>query len=223
MITKINKNSWVKWLKAGVLSFLLPLASFILVSCDDFLDTENLTMKDTSNFPINETDAVQMVNGIYSVMNRNLADPEEDPFFVFDIASDDRLGGGSQSNIGAQGVDRLMNAYVDWMKPLWQQRYAGINRANNAIETIDNVKEWSSESKKNQLLCEIYFLRAWYYFNLAQMFNGVPLVLSTTPQNLPRSSADEVYAQIASDLKKAIEADIPNSAKAVCQSGLPKV
>ena len=176
-----------------------------LCACDDFLDTENLTMKDTSNFPINETDAVQMVNGIYSVMNRNLADPEEDPFFIFDIASDDRLGGGSQSNIGAQGVDRLMNAYVDWMKPLWKQRYAGINRANNALETIDNVTSWSSESRKNQLLCEIYFLRAWYYFNLAQVFNGVPLVLSTVPQNLPRATADEVYAQIASDMKKAIE------------------
>jgi hypothetical protein len=175
-------------------------------ACDDFLDTENLTMKDTSNFPINETDAVQMVNGIYSAMNRNLADPEEDPFFIFDIASDDRLGGGSQSNIGAQGVDRLMNAYVDWMKPLWQQRYAGINRANNALETIDNVTEWSSPEKKNQLLCEIYFLRAWYFFNLAQVFNGVPLVLSTDPQNLPRASADEVYAQIASDLKASIEA-----------------
>ena len=175
-------------------------------ACDDFLDTENLTMKDTSNFPVNETDAVQMVNGIYSAMNRNLADPEEDPFFIFDIASDDRLGGGSQSNIGAQGVDRLMNAYVDWMKPLWQQRYAGINRANNALETIDNVTEWSLPEKKNQLLCEIYFLRAWYYFNLAQVFNGVPLVLSTDPQNLPRASADEVYAQIASDLKASIEA-----------------
>lgn len=176
-----------------------------LWSCDDFLDTDNLTMKDTSNFPINETDAFQMVNGIYSVMNRNLADPEEDPFFIFDIASDDRLGGGSQSNIGAQGVDRLMNAYVDWMKPLWQQRYAGINRANNALETIDNVTSWNSQSTKNQLLCEIYFLRGWYYFNLAQVFNGVPLVLSTNPQNLPRSSADDVYAQIASDLKNAIE------------------
>ena len=98
-----------------------------------------------------------------------------------------------------------MNAYVDWMKPLWQQRYAGINRANNALETIDNVKEWSSPDKKNQLLCEIYFLRAYYYFNLAQVFNGVPLVLSTEPQNLPRNTPDEVYAQIASDLKAAIE------------------
>ncbi|MBR4388776.1 MAG: RagB/SusD family nutrient uptake outer membrane protein [Prevotella sp.] len=177
----------------------------LAAGCDDFLDTESLTMKDTSNFPINETDAVQMVNGIYSVMNRNLADPEEDPFFIFDIASDDRLGGGSQSNIGAQGVDRLMNAYVDWMKPLWKQRYAGINRANSALATIDNVTGWSSESKKNQLLCEIYFLRAFYYFNLAQVFNGVPLVLTTEPQNLPKATPDEVYAQIASDLKNAIE------------------
>ena len=175
-------------------------------ACEDFLDTDNLTKKDTSNFPINETDAIQMVNGIYSVMNRNLADPEEDPFFIFDIASDDRLGGGSQSNIGAQGVDRLMNAYVDWMKPLWKQRYAGINRANNALETIDKVTEWTSPDKKNQLLCEIYFLRAFYYFNLAQVFNGVPLVLSTEAKNLPKSSPDEIYAQIASDLKNAIEA-----------------
>ena len=177
----------------------------LFAACDDFLDTDNLTMKDTSNFPLNETDAYQMVNGIYAVMNRNLADPEEDPFFIFDIASDDRLGGGSQSNIGAQGVDRLMNAYVDWMKPLWQQRYAGINRANNALESIDNVTNWTSETTKKQYLCEIYFLRAWYYFNLAQVFNGVPLVLSTVPQNFPRSTADEVYAQIASDLKNAID------------------
>jgi hypothetical protein len=181
------------------------LCVMFLAGCDDFLDTQNLTKKDTSNFPVNETDAFQMVNGIYSVMNRNLADPEEDPFFIFDIASDDRLGGGSQSNIGAQGVDRLMNAYVNWMNPCWSNRYKGINRANSALETIDNVTEWTSPAKKEQLLSEIYFLRAWYYFNLAQVFNGVPLVLTTEPQNLPRSSADEVYAQIASDLKASIE------------------
>ena len=181
------------------------LGMMLIGGCDKFLDTQNLTKKDTSNFPVNETDAFQMVNGIYSVMNRNLADPEEDPFFIFDIASDDRLGGGSQSNIGAQGVDRLMNAYVNWMNPCWSNRYKGINRANSALETIDNVVTWTSASKKEQLLSEIYFLRAWYYFNLAQVFNGVPLVLSTEPQNLPRNTPDEVYAQIASDLKASIE------------------
>lgn len=195
---RIMKKNYI-YLTAAALCMML------MSGCDDFLDTQNLTKKDTSNFPVNETDAVQMVNGIYSVMNRNLADPEEDPFFIFDIASDDRLGGGSQSNIGAQGVDRLMNSYTNWMGPCWKQRYAGINRANNALETIDKVTEWSSKAAKDQLLCEIHFLRAFYYFNLAQVFNGVPLVLSTEPQNLPRATPDEIYAQIASDLKKAIE------------------
>ncbi len=177
-----------------------------LAGCEKFLETQSLVKKiDNENFPVNEKDANQMVTGIYAMMNMNLADPEEDPFFVFDIASDDRLGGGSQSNIGAQGVDRLMNAYLSWMEPLWKCRYAGIYRANYALENIDEIPKWSSESAKNQLLCEIYFFRAWYYFNLAQIFNGVPMPLKTEPENLPRSSADEVYAQIASDLKKSIE------------------
>ncbi len=183
------------------------LCLLMLGGCDGFLDTVNLTQKDSSNFPVNETDAYQMVNGIYVIMNSNLSDPEEDPFFIFDIASDDRLGGGSQSNIGAQGVDRLMNSYTNWMLPCWKQRYAGIFRANYALENIDKVTDWSSPAKKNQLLCEIYFLRAWYYFNLAQVFNGVPLATDTETQkeNLPRSTPDQVYAQIASDLKAAIE------------------
>ena len=181
------------------------LCLLFLSGCDKFLDTQSYTKKNDGNFPVNETDAYQMVTGIYAMMNMNLADPEEDPFFVFDIASDDRLGGGSQSNIGAQGVDRLMNAYLSWMEPLWQCRYAGIYRANYALENIDRIEKWSNDTNKNQLLCEIYFFRAWYYFNLAQIFNGVPMPLKTEPENLPRSSADEVYAQIASDLKKSIE------------------
>ena len=193
----------------------------MLGGCDSFLDTVNLVGKDDSNFPVNETDAIQMVNGIYVVMNSNLSDPEEDPFFIFDIASDDRLGGGSQSNIGAQGVDRLMNSYTDWMVPVYKQRYRGIFRCNFALETIDNITEWSSPNKKNQLLCEIYFLRAWYYFNLAQVFNGVALktsVASHKEVTAPRNTPDEVYAQIASDLKAAIEV-APNTKYPECGIG----
>ena len=32
------------------------LCLVFLAGCDDFLDTQNLTKKDTSNFPVNETD-----------------------------------------------------------------------------------------------------------------------------------------------------------------------
>lgn len=182
----------------------IVLSALCLSSCEKFLDTESLTKKNTGNFPQNETDAKQMVAGIYAIMNDNIADPECDPFFVFDMAGDDRLGAGSQSNIGSQSCDRLMNDITDKFKPFWKARYQGIFRANSAIATMDNVKTWSSDAVKNQLLGEVYILRAFYYFNLAQIFGGVPLILTPEAQNLPRCTDEELYAQIASDLKFAI-------------------
>ena len=40
---------------------------------------------------------------------------------------------------------------------------------------------------------------------LAQVFGGVPLRTTLESTNLPRASVDEIYAQIAADLKNAIE------------------
>ena len=192
-------------MKKNFLFIIAAAACLLLIGgCDDFLDTQSLTKKNTSNFPINETDAIQMVNGIYGVMNSNIKNITEDPFMLFDLASDDRLGGGSQSNTPAQAADRLMNSSISWLEPCWKYRYMGINRANSALATMDNVQSWSSDKMKGQLLCEAYFLRAFYYFNLAQVFGSVPLVLTTDPVNLPKSTPDEIYAQIASDLKAAI-------------------
>lgn len=185
--------------------FALLISAGVFIGCDSFLDTENLTKKDTSNFPKSEVDARQMVAGIYAVMNNGLSDPECDPFFVFELAGDDRLGGGSQSNVGAQGCDRLMNWGISKFERFWETRYAGIFRANSALATMDNVTSWGSEKAKNQLLSEVYFLRGFYYFQLVQIFGEVPLVISTEAKNLPKSSADEIYAQIATDLKTAIE------------------
>lgn len=181
------------------------LGLLVLGGCNDFLTMQNLTKKDTSNFPANETEARQMVNGIYGVMNLNMENITEDPFMLFDLASDDRLGGGSQSNTQAQSADRLMNNSVSWLEPLWKYRYMGIFRANNAIENMDKVTEWNSPTLRGQLLCESYFLRAFYYFNLAQVFGSVPLTITTEAVNRPKAEPDEIYAQIASDLKAAIE------------------
>ncbi len=93
---------------------------------------------------------------------------------------------------------------MSFFEDLWQRRYAGIFRANMAIETMDNVTSWITTGKREQLLAEAHFLRALFYFDLVQAFGQVPLVLETDPQNLPKSPADEIYALIASDLKEAI-------------------
>jgi len=187
------------------LIYIIAASIFLFAGCENFLDTESYTKKNTSNFPATQADAEQMITGIYATMNDLIANPESHPFFIYEMAGDDRFGGGSTSNRGSQSMDRLMNAGVSFLEQLWKVRYSGIFRANNAIETMDNVKGWVSEGKREQLLGEAYFLRALFYFDLVQVFGQVPLVLETAPQNLPKTPADEIYAQIASDLKQAIE------------------
>jgi starch-binding outer membrane protein, SusD/RagB family len=177
----------------------------LFTACEKFLDTENLTKKDTSNFPKNESDAVQMITGIYSTLNNSINSPEDNPFYVYEMAGDDRLGGGSTSNRNAQSADRLLNAKVGYFENIWKMRYSGIFRANNAIITIDNVQKWETNNKRNQLLGEAHFLRAYLYFDMVQLFGSVPLVLKTTPENLPKSPADDIYAQITFDLLAAID------------------
>lgn len=193
-------------MKINKLYIAAAFTALALTGCDDFLDTESYTKKTTATFPETDGDIEMLLTGTYAIMNQNMnAKTEEVPFMVFDIASDDRLGGGSTSNRGAQSADRLLRRDNKWMEVTWEWRYKGIFNTNTILSLADNVTSWASESRKNQLLGEAHFLRAFYYFNLAQIFGECPLILETKPQNLPKASADEIYAQIATDLKTAIE------------------
>ncbi|WMI66225.1 RagB/SusD family nutrient uptake outer membrane protein [Aestuariibaculum sp. YM273] len=77
---------------------------------------------------------------------------------------------------------------------------------------LDNVDDYSGleEDFKNQIKGQIYFWRAWQYFELVRLYGGVPLVLTAQPANLedesiqtPRSSSQETINQIVSDLEMA--------------------
>ena len=181
------------------------LFTFLLVGCENFLDTENLIKKDTSNFPKTEEDANQALVGIYATLPFGFGEPtSNNPLIVSEILSDDRLGGGSEGDRKMQAYNVLMKTDDNMLQIFWTQRYQGIFRANSLLQSIENVEKWESESIKNQLLGEIYFLRAYSYFELCRMFGSVPLVITTEPVNYPKATPDELYAQIASDLKNAI-------------------
>ena len=185
------------------------LAVGVLTSCEDFLDSKSLTAKSTENFPYTEAEANQLITGIYAHLL--FEDPElSSALFTAQLASDDCLGGNlhDSRNIAANFMllETSSGLRLDRYRDLWVRCYRMINRANVAIETLDNVHKWSSESERNRHFGEAHFLRAFAYYELAQMFGGVPLRLeSANTANIPRASIDEVYEAIASDLKKAIE------------------
>jgi len=180
----------------------LAIGALVFTSCEDFLDTKNLTKKDTSNFPANTKDVELQVVSIYNTLNTAVADPQCTYFYAAELASDDRFGGGGDNDKLMQAWDKIMNYNTDASKPFWTARYQGIFRANSALTGIQTMGLEGEDV--NQLKAEALYLRAFFYHELAEMYGEVPLITSTDPVNLPKSPAKDIYAQIASDLKEAI-------------------
>lgn len=88
---------------------------------------------------------------------------------------------------------------------LWIYPYAVMRDANLAVEGLTN-NTVVTDSLRKQLLGEAKFFRAYVYYNMVNFLGGVPLVLTSsvaTGGALPRSTADQVYAQIETDLLDA--------------------
>lgn len=178
----------------------------LCTSCENFLDTENLTQKNTSNYPQTLSDAKQVIAGVYNNLNIVSANPQFSFLYIAELASDDRLGGGGENDKLMQAADLLMSyGSNNMLEQFWKDRYQGVFRANTAIETLGNCVGYSSENEKNQVMGEAYFLRAFYYYELASLFENIPLVVTSAPVNLPQATPDQAWGQIISDLKTAIE------------------
>ncbi len=84
--------------------------------------------------------------------------------------------------------------------------YSGIARVNTILTRIKGSV--LAQADKDQVSGEALFLRAFYYYDLVQHYGGVPLQLEEVTNVdgafLPRSTADQVYAQIILDLNAAI-------------------
>jgi len=90
---------------------------------------------------------------------------------------------------------------------IFQASYIGINRANAVLNYVPAIA--MDTVRQSQILGEAYFLRALHYFNLVRLYGGVPLRLQPTESGessvvtLARSTTDQVYTQIVSDLQQA--------------------
>ncbi|RAJ08253.1 SusD-like starch-binding protein associating with outer membrane [Chitinophaga skermanii] len=113
-------------------------------------------------------------------------------------------------NIGEVEIKNNINS--------WQTYYQGILGTNVAIQYMDGAI--GPDDNKFQYKGEAYALRAYYYFQLVNLYGlpyndkltspaknpGVPLVLTAnlSDEFIPRASVQEVYTQIERDLDSAI-------------------
>ena len=184
--------------------FLCIFLLLLSTGCEQYLDTENLTKKDSSNFPKTEADIQSALISIYHELRKTTDGEEGQCFFITsELLSDDRFGGGGANDRRLAAVDLLLKSDENMFADPWRQNYRGIYRANFLIEQLAGMKV--SDDIKKQARGEASFLRAYFYFQLCQMFGTVPLVISTKVENLPRAKQEDLYAQIGTDLINAIE------------------
>lgn len=84
----------------------------------------------------------------------------------------------------------------------WGNAYRGIYRANAIIEGVSSSENLTGDLR-NMLLGEALFVRAFYYFQLVNLFGDIPLITVTDYQissQMNRTAKQEVDRQIVDDL-----------------------
>ncbi len=201
-------------MKKYILSSLAVLsAATMFTSCNDMLDTDpRVTEMTAATFPGKPADVEALNAATYSIMNTlgggDQSQLLNNPFYWWSLMSDDCYGSGGLQDFVAKSLHHFTMADANQYEFDWNLLYGGISRANNQIETIDNVKwtDGENNAQRKQLLGEGYFMRGLYTFWLTQMYGDIPLITSTaiTAESYQQVSAEEVvYPQIFSDFISA--------------------
>lgn len=104
----------------------------------------------------------------------------------------------------------LNSTNISRVGTVWNYFYQAIRNANLVIKNASNAKATKEEIA--QYVAEAKFLRAFSYFYLVRNFGKLPIRSedNMVESDVARSSVDDIYSLIVSDLKYA-EANLPQS------------
>ncbi|QEC43468.1 RagB/SusD family nutrient uptake outer membrane protein [Pseudobacter ginsenosidimutans] len=160
-----------------------------------------------------EISADAAVNGIYA---RQVGRISDNTYYYMLTGGMTMWGGWSSDELKYSGTNiffplveanKLDPEYNTIYQAIWMPAYSDIYHINAAIEGLLGSQRIGNTLKK-QLLGECYFLRAFYYFYLTQLFGDLPLIDHTnynTNGSLGRTPARLIIQFIDDDLKKAHE------------------
>lgn len=194
----------------------LGVLSISLFSCSEsFMDVEPQTSILDQNFYKTEADAEMALIGCYDGYQRTSSNGNTSFYITSEVLSDNCFGGtGNTDTRGYQVLDRFDISQSpsdnNIFNGTWADYYAGIFRCNTLIQKLPAITSWSSKNDsintatKSRIEGETRFLRAIMYFDLARLFEKVPLITEPTTDNVAQASAVDTYKLIVSDLKFAI-------------------
>lgn len=199
-------KTYIKTFKSLVFASLF----IVVASCsiDDIKPLNQLTQENTIR---NEESAQQVLNGVYD-LGREF-DLSSFPLYLAAYGNEGVLTGVLTGSTGYNTNEVPVNN--PFLTNLYNGHYKIINSCNFLIDGLEaGDAKGISEARKNEMISEAKFQRAFAYFNLLRYFGqfydvnstyGVVLrtEFSTELTASPRSSVQEVYDFIQDDLEFA--------------------
>ncbi len=191
----------IKIMRKNLLYIMLTITVFIS-SCNKAIELYPLTVPSAETFFTNETEIQGGVNACYTFItagNNGYFAPE----FSMDALTETVFirGGGFAQNV----MQSVLDFKEGHFRTLWLSMYQGIGRCNLMLQKIEENKGKISAANVKQFQGEVYFLRAYYYLRLTNMFGDVVYVdkpVSTVDEgkNVTRTARAEVLKKIYADL-----------------------
>ena len=188
-----------------------------MTSCSDFLDASNKSnVTDKQTFATKEgfnslvNDAYQHLQNVYAA-----------PLFTscFSAGTDMYADARNKMNEPLNTYETLTPENTD-IKNLYTYLYAGIRAANSVSYYAQTAQV--DDKTKSQLVGEARVLAAYEYYLLVNNFGGVPIMkdfLTTAGTGYPKSSAEDVYAYIISELEDVIGKNVLQASTATKGGG----
>lgn len=190
---------------------LLFVILFVYGSCNDTLMENPDSYYKKENFFISTENAEMAIIGIYDVFGKlqhygqfEMAMPSSDDTYY--------VQGTGTDNTRRDISHYTLTSANQWIEQIWSYKYQGIDRANFAIEGIedmDSYKPGAPDPKLVKLVAEAKFLRAFLAFDLVKYWGDVPFktTYSSDYESAygPRVSREKIYDQIIEDLNFAKE------------------
>ena len=188
-----------------------------MTSCSDFLDASN-----KSNVTAKQSFATKEgLNNLVNDAYQHLQNVYAAPLFTscFSAGTDMYADARNKMNEALNTYETLTPENTD-IKNLYTYLYSGI-RAANSVSYYAQTAQIDAKTK-GQLVGEARVLAAYEYYLLVNNFGGVPIMkdfLTTAGTGYPKSSAEDVYAYIISELEDVISKNVLQASTATKGGG----
>ncbi len=177
-----------------------------LSGCKDFVQVEPPISGITKGSAYDDDKStLAVLTGIYGkvIARAGIASGDHSIGYYMAQYADELESWSPQSSSQAFYANTLQNTGL--VSGIWNNLYQHTYACNAAIEGI-SASGGLSEKVKNQTLGEARLMRAFFFFNLANLFGDVPMPLTTdynVNNTISRSPQAKVYEQIITDLQAA--------------------